>query len=167
MAYNKNNFPAGQPQAGEKVTVFSKLSYSSDVLTIQSVDTSAGIIKFTNPATYEIGAGSRYFISGNKTLLDRPGEWSFDKSSHVLSYKPPAGFDGKGAVVSGAMSLMTISGASNVTVKGLTFSDAGTDRYHPAGYLNTAAILVEGSNNIVLTDNRFVNVAKGVSVHDE
>jgi parallel beta-helix repeat protein len=166
MAYNKGNFPAGQqPKPGEKVTVFSKLGYSSDVLTIQSVDTSAGIIKFANPASYEIAAGSRYFISGDKSLLDRPGEWSFDKSSHLLSYKAPAGFDGKDAVASGSMSLMTISNASNVTVKGLTFSDAGTDAYS-AG-INTAAIWLNGSNDITLADNRFVNVAKGISLQNK
>jgi parallel beta-helix repeat protein len=163
MAYNKADFPGGQPMVGEKVTVFSQLGYSSDVLTIASVDTNAGIIRFAEEATYDIGSGSRYFVSGSQPRLDQAGEWWFDKASHTLYYKAPAGFDGSDAVVSSDMTLVNVQNASNIAIKGLTFSDAATRE--ATDDIDTAAIKVSGSSsNITLDGNHFVNVAKGVLV---
>lgn len=165
MAYNPGDFHNGQPAAGEKVTVFSQLGYSSDVLTIANVDSSAGLIKFTSPASYDIGSGSRYFISGAQPLLDSPGEWWFDSNSHTLYYKAPAGFDGSNAVVSNGHDLIDIQNASNVTIKGLAFTDVPTDA--PSSDFTTSAIHVQGdSSHVTLDGNSYVNVAKGVVVDD-
>jgi parallel beta-helix repeat protein len=165
MAYNPGDFHNGQPTAGEKVTVFSQLGYSSDVLTIADVDSSAGLIKFTSPASYDIGSGSRYFISGAQPLLDNPGEWWFDSSSHTLYYKAPAGFDGSNAVVANGHDLIDIQNASNVAIKGLGFTDNPTDA--SSSDFTTSAIHVQGdSNHITLDGNSYTNVAKGVVVDD-
>jgi parallel beta-helix repeat protein len=164
MAYNKADFPGGQPMAGEKVTVFSQLGYSSDVLTVASVDTAAGIIKFAEPASYDIGSGSRYFVAGAKPLLDSVGEWWFDKPAHTLYYKPAVSFDGSKAVVSSELSLIDINGASNVTVKGLSFSDAATRA--SSDDISTAAIKLTNSDHITLDNNHFLNVAKGIAVQE-
>ena len=100
-----------------------------------------------------MGAGSRYFVSGAQPLLDQPGEWYFNQSTHTLYYHPPAGFTGSGAVVSGNTSLINISNAHNVTIHGLSFSDAGTNA--AVDYITTAAININSSTGVVVDGNTF------------
>ena len=107
-----------------------------------------------------MGAGSRYFVSGAQPLLDQPGEWYFNQSTHTLYYHPPAGFTGSGAVASGNTSLINISNAHNVTIHGLSFSDAGTNA--AVDSITTAAVNINSSTGVVIDGNKFANVAQGV-----
>ena len=128
MAYNPADFSASQqPTVGEKVTVFDAADWSSNVLTIAAVDTRAHVVTFDQPDWFNIGPGSRYFISGSQVRLDQSNEWYFNQATQTLYYHPPAGFTGSGAVVSGNTNLINISNAHNVTIQGLSFSDAGTN----------------------------------------
>ncbi len=103
MAYNPTDFPAGQqPAVGQTVTVFDAHNWSNGVLKIAAVDTTAHVITFDGALAYFIGPGSRYFIAGAKEFLGHPGEWYFDQTTGNLYLKPPQGFKGTGAVVSGA-----------------------------------------------------------------
>jgi parallel beta-helix repeat protein len=163
MAYNKADFGQGQLAPGMKVTVFSDEGYSSDFLTIKSVDTNAGVMTFAEPATYEIGTHSRFFVSNAKGALDRTGEWYFDKSAKTLYYKAPSGFDGTGAVAAGGdTSLITTEGAKNVSISGLTFTNATTTEQ--TDDVGTAALDIRDSSGILATGNTFVNDAKGVRI---
>ena len=166
MAYNKADFPSGQPVVGEKVNVFTQSGYSCDVLTIASVDTTNGVVTFTGTASGNIGSGSRYFISGNSALLDQPGEWWFDKASQTMSYRPPAGFTGAGAVASGGdHSIFSITGATNVTIQGMNFTDVATTASIADNA--TAAVYMTNSSGITVSGNTFTNVAKGVYLDDQ
>ncbi len=161
LAYNPADFPAGQqPVVGDKVTVYDAADWSSSVLTIGAVDTTTHVITFNQWDWFNIGAGSRYFISGSQVRLDQPGEWYFNQATHTLYYKAPAGFSGDGAVVSGNTTLLNISNAQNVTIEGLKFSDAATNA--SVDYITTAAINVSSSNGVVIDGNDFKNVAQGV-----
>ena len=163
MAYNKADFAAGQLVAGEKITVFSNDGYSSDYLTIKSVDTSKGVITFDQPATYEIGTNSRFFVSGSMGALDQTGEYYFDKGSQTIYYKAPAGFNGTGAVAAGGdTNLITVNGAQNITISGLTLTNATTTA--ETDDINTAAVNIQNSTGIVVNGNHFLNDAKGVLV---
>lgn len=165
LAYNKADFPAGAPVAGEKITVFDQYGFESDVLTIASVDSQNGIIQFTDPSSYPIGTGSRYYISGSASLIDQPGEWSFDPATQTLSYLPPAGFDGTGGVAAGGdQTLIAINGATNVTISGLTFSDVATSS--TSGALSTAAITAINASSDTIDGNTFHNVSEGVLMDD-
>jgi parallel beta-helix repeat protein len=161
LAYNPADFPAGQqPVVGDKVTVYDAGDWSSSVLTIGAVDTTTHVITFNQWDWFNIGPGSRYFVSGSQAKLDQPGEWYFNQASHTLYYKAPAGFTGSGAVVSGDMSLLNIANAQNVTIQGLKFSDAATNA--SVDYITTAAINVSSSSGVVIDGNDFKNVAQGV-----
>ena len=163
IAYNPADFPAGQPPtAGEKVTIFDSGDWSSSQLTIAAVDTSAHIITFAQSNWFYMGAGSRYFVSGAQPLLDQPGEWYFNQATHTLYYHPPAGFTGSDAVVSGNLSLINIANAQNVTIHGLSFSDAATNA--AVDYITTAAININSSTGVVVDGNTFSNVAQGVFI---
>ena len=165
MAYNPADFPSGQPPTvGEHVTIFPANGWSA-VLTITNVDTTAGVISFNQPVPYDIGPGSRYFISDSQALLDQPGEWYFNKATQTLYYDPTAGFNGGGAVVSGDLggsSLINVSNAQNITIRGIGFSDVATQA--ETSDFSTAAININSSSGITIDGNQFANVAQGVSV---
>ena len=164
LAYNPADFPIGQdPTVGQQATVFDANNWSNSVLKIAAVDTTSHVITFDGAATYYIGPGSRYFISGSKPLLERPGEWYLDHATGILYFNPPSGFNGAGAVVSGHLSLIDISHAENITISGLTFSDAATNAQNEA-WINTAAVNVNASVGISITGNHFINVARGVHI---
>ena len=163
LAYDKAAFPAGSLAAGEKVVVVDANSYSSDVLTIKSVNTATGVMTFTTASDYEHGPGARFYVEGGSSNLDKPGEWSFDKASQTLRYVAPAGFNGANAVVSGqAGDLVSVTGASNVAFKGITFNNVGTD----SGYGDAvpAAVDVIGSSGVRIENSTFSNVASGVII---
>ena len=164
LAYNPADFPIGQnPTVGQQATVFDANNWSNNVLKIAAVDTTSHVITFDGAATYYIGPGSRYFISGSKPLLEQPGEWYFDHATGILYFNPPSGFNGAGAVVSGNLNLIDISHAENITISGLTFSDAATNAQNEA-LINTAAVNVNASTGISITSNHFINVARGVHI---
>jgi len=163
MAYKPSDFPAGmQPAAGEQVTVFTAQGYSSDVLTIKSVNTSTGVLTFDQPADYAIGPGSRYFISGAQSMLT-PSSWYFNPSTQTIYYDAPAGFDGSNATVAGGdQTLVNLNGANNVTLQGLTFNDTTTT----AATVNVtnAAVVLNSSTGAVVDSDTFTNVSQGVLV---
>src|SRR5262245_4131065 len=149
IAYNPADFPAGQPPTvGEKVSIFDAADWSSNLLTISAVDTSQHIITFAESSWFNLGAGSRYFVSGAQPLLDQPGEWYFNQATQTLYYRPPAGFDGSGAVVSGNTSILNISNAQNITIHGLSFADAATNA--AVDYITTAAVTIDSSTGVVV-----------------
>lgn len=161
MAYTLTDFSAGPPVVGEQVTVFTQNGYASDVLTISAVDTVGGIITFVETASYGIGPGSRYYVSGPLALLDQAGEWSFNPTSQILSYLPITGFTGTGAVASGGnQSLFSINGATNVTIQGLTLTNVATTAY--ASFDATPAIYMINASYITVNSNTFTNVAEGL-----
>lgn len=164
MAYDTTKLGAAQVVPGGRVTVFSDQGYSADVLTIASVDTAAGIIRFVGEADYPIGANSRFYVSGGKPQLDRTGEWWFDKTSQTLSFKAPAGFDGSAVAAGGDTTLIQIEGASNITLKGLAFANTTTTAQNNDS--SSAAVVITGSNTVTVEGNSFTNVAKGVLIDE-
>ena len=163
LAYDKAVFPAGSLVAGEKVVVVDANSYSSDVLTIKSVNTATRVMTFTTMSDYKHGPGARFYVEGRSAHLDKPGEWSFDKASQTLRYMAPAGFNGANDVVSGqAGDLVSVTGASNVAFKGITFNNVGTNSDY--GDAVPAAVDVIGSSGVRIENSTFSNVASGVII---
>ena len=67
-----------------------------------------------------------FFFENAKELLDQPGEWFFDSAASSIYYKPRAGESMSTATVIRPTlgdngPLFTISDATNLTIKGLTF----------------------------------------------
>ncbi|WP_158673304.1 right-handed parallel beta-helix repeat-containing protein [Bosea sp. FBZP-16] len=160
MAFDPSDYPDGeQPKAGDTVTVYTENGYASEVLTIASVE--GNVMTFTTEANYDLGAASRYYVS--QDTPDNVGEWSYDAETQTISYKAPDGFTGEGGVVSGDHSIISIDGADNVTVKGITFTDTASSSGDPT----TAAIEVNDANGVVIDGNQFVNVGVGVALHGD
>ena len=119
-----------------------------------------GVITFDTPADYPLGAETRYFVEGGKVHLDQPGEWWFDKASQTVNFKAPPGFDGTGVVASGDHALISLEGANGVSVSGFTLTDVGSAGHNSD--LTEAGIVVQGSHDIAITGNLFVNLQQGV-----
>jgi parallel beta-helix repeat protein len=161
IAYNPADWPNGPPAAGEQVDVFSQYGYASNVLTIGSVNTQTRVITFTTDASYPLGVGSRYSVTGSTAFLNQTGTWSFNSSTKTLYYLPPAGFTGAGAVASGGnTSLFSINGASNVTIQGLTLTNVASTA--SASWGATPAIYLQNASGGTITGDTFTNDAEGV-----
>lgn len=160
MAFDPSDYPDGeQPKAGDKVTVFTENGYSSEVLTVASVQ--GNVMTFTTEANYDLGAASRYFVS--QDTPDNVGEWSYDAETQTISYKAPDGFTGEGGVVSGDHSIFVVDGADNITFKDLTFTDTASKSGDPT----TAAIEAHDATGLVIEGNHFTNVGVGVALHGD
>ena len=165
MAFDPDDVSAAQLKPGAEVHVFAGVSWANNTLTVQSVDRVHNIVTFTSAADYDLTAASRYFVQGDKILLDKPGEWFFDTATRTMHFKAPPGFDGTGAIAAGDDSVFDIDGASNITISGFTISDAATDA--TSSNIYSAGVTLRDSQNIIITDNTFINLAKGVRAAED
>ena len=164
MAYDPSDFSAGRaPLVGQKITLFDAHNWTSNVVGISAIDTIAHVMTFDSAVNYYIGPGSRYFISGSRSLLDQLGEWYFDQASSTLYFRPQAGFTGAGAVISANSAIINISDAENITIKGLSLSDAATNAVSDTQIAN-AAVRINSSSGIAVVGNHFTNVVQGVRI---
>ncbi|MBB6049677.1 right-handed parallel beta-helix repeat-containing protein [Armatimonas rosea] len=71
-----------------------------------------------------IGKGKRYRLVNVKEALDTPGEWYWDRDDKTLTYlsKPGENPNKRGVFVPRLTSLLTIDGATDITLSGLTFA---------------------------------------------
>ena len=107
-----------------------------------------------------MGSGSRYFVSGAQPLLDQPGEWYFNQSTHTLYYHPPAGFTGSGAVVPGTRTSSIFPMPITSRFKVLVFPMPAPTRL--VDFITTAAVNINSSTGVVVDGYKFANVAQGV-----
>lgn len=83
---------------------------------------------------------NRFWIENAPEALDQPREWIFDPQSKTLRLIPPAGIDPNTAVVTvpRLTSLVEIDGASDITLRGLTFAECDVP-VPPQGDIDTQA----------------------------
>lgn len=99
------------------------------VVGVKSVDREQGKITLSGNTSYEMKVGDRYFIQNLLEELDAPGEWYLDRDKAVLYFWPPVEEKGvapalrdiDGQVTAPVLqSVVTVKGASNVTLRGVT-----------------------------------------------
>jgi parallel beta-helix repeat protein len=89
---------------------------------VKSIDTARReIITYPPHGVYGYSKGKRYYAFNILEELDEPGEWYLDRKSGVIYFWPPAPLGrGEAAVSLLEEPLITLDGASNVTLRGLT-----------------------------------------------
>ncbi|MBL7132632.1 MAG: right-handed parallel beta-helix repeat-containing protein [Phycisphaerae bacterium] len=93
-----------------------------DVLKVAKLDAQKRRITFTTPHTYGLRSGRRYAALNLLEEIDSPGEWVLDRTSGVLYLYPPGAMaKARIAVSMLAEPMVTLKGASHVTLRGLTF----------------------------------------------
>ncbi|HZG56690.1 PA14 domain-containing protein [Paenibacillus sp.] len=63
-------------------------NWFNQLATVQSVDYVSRTVTLDQNAAFELGRGSRYYMTGAIELLDQPGEWYLDKTAGVVYYYP-------------------------------------------------------------------------------
>lgn len=66
-------------------------NWFSETIPISEASAKTRRIVFARPATWGIGAGSRYFLQGSLAFLREPGQFHFDEAAGMLYYRPVSG----------------------------------------------------------------------------
>lgn len=115
---------------------------------IESIDPAKKLVTLAKPH-HSFGYRKGQWFYGFNLLceIDQPGEWYLDRDAGTLYFWPPADI-GKGcATVSVLSNLVTMTGVSHVTLRGLTFEAARND-----------AILMKGCTNSLIAGCTIRNV---------
>ncbi|MCE5269382.1 MAG: right-handed parallel beta-helix repeat-containing protein, partial [Planctomycetaceae bacterium] len=87
---------------------------------VESIDTAKRVISIKPPYhSYGYRKGQWYYALNLLSELDSPGEWYLDRPSGILYFWPPAPLDQGKTLVSVLPSIVTIKGASHVTIERL------------------------------------------------
>ena len=92
---------------------------------IRAVTTNDNVVRLSgDAASHTHESGARYFVENTADSLDAPGEWRLDRRQSLVSYRPLAGEKLASAEIIAPRldELLIIKGASNVVLRGLTFS---------------------------------------------
>jgi len=111
------------------IRLFLYHSWTASLHWLDSVDEENGIVRFTNPCGWPVGwweKQQRYHLEHVREGLDAPGEWYLDRATGVLEYFPMPGENMNGVeVVAPVLTrLVTIEGAHDLTLRGLSFQHA-------------------------------------------
>lgn len=165
LSFDKSVFAANQLVAGEKVVLITADGYTARVVTVAAVNYAAGVMTFKEQTDQPIGPGARFYVEGSRSLLDKLGEWWFDKSTKTISFVAPTGFTGAGTVAAGGNSdLIDITGATGIKLSGLSFANSATN----AGNVidTSTAVNITNGSGITVENGTFRNLDEGVRVGD-
>ncbi len=144
-------------QPGAKVQVFDRERLTDDILTIESVDFATHTVHLASDTWYPLRNGSTFRLLNNAAFLRNAGEfgWSADDGRLYVKPQDPAGFEQAGVVAARTGTLIDISGATGVTLQGLTFADTTW---------NGTAVRLTNATGVRIGNNRFLNVGTALSL---
>ena len=105
-------------------------------------------------------SGWRYLIFNNMALLDIPGECvcnEIGEGQARFSYIPPTGeeFENLPVVVSQINPVVSVYNVTDLLLEGITFQHASSGGFSNLDYGNAAALKIERSNGVMITDCKF------------
>ena len=104
-----------------QVVIFPRTNYWNDTLRIKSRDLESHTV-VTEPASFAIRPGDRYYFQGAVEDLDSPGEWYFDQAACKLYFYPRTSIAGSNLVVPTARNIIRFQpGTHDVVLKGISF----------------------------------------------
>jgi len=120
----QQNLPAGAPGAGALVHVRTN-SWALETRRVTALQ--AGKLVFDRPTDYVTQPGWGYFLTGERWMVDSPGEWHHDPASQQLSAMWPAGGEARGTVHATVLTAgADLRGLAHITLRGLTIRRVGT-----------------------------------------
>jgi hypothetical protein len=124
---------------------------------VEAIDAERKVMTLAKPH-HSFGYRKGQWFYGYNLLceIDQPGEWYLDRDAGTLYFWPPSAIEKGRAVVSVLSNLVTMTSASHVTLRGLTFEAARND-----------AIILKGCTNSLIAGCTIRNVGSwAVSVGD-
>lgn len=95
FGFNAGDIPAGLTAGDSGLQTYiwpggpsGDWNWHTNIIDISTIDYENNTVTLGSGSTYEMGAGSRYFVQGSLDLLDIPGEFYLDKTAGVLYYWP-------------------------------------------------------------------------------
>lgn len=132
---------------------------------IGRIDAARGTVHFTGQtigkeAYQALGKGKRFRVVNVKEALDTPGEWYWDRTEQTLTYlsKPGENPNKLGGFVPRLTTLLTIDGATDLTLSGLTFAHSAWlcppegNSFYQAEVNIPDAVMVSRSARVVFED---------------
>ena len=144
-------------QPGTMVQTFDTERLSDNIVGVASTDAGSRTINFTQSAKYALRSGGTYRLLNDDAFIRDAGEFAWQAETGRLVVKPqdPGTLLSQGAVVARLGTLLSLNGASGVTLQGLTFADTAWD--------GSALTLTNASGNSI-AGNRFVNTGTGMTL---
>ena len=147
-------------------------------LPITAVEEASRSVKFGQKSVFVLQKDDLYWVEGNASFLDQPGEWHFDRATGVLSYVPRDGEDmaKAEAIVPAVAQVLRLEGKpesgsfiGHVTFRGLGFShcdwgqgwpghDAKASGFSQAASGVPAAVHADGARHCVFDACDFSHV---------
>jgi hypothetical protein len=91
---------------------------------IRAIDANDVVRLSGDAASHTHESGARYFVENTADSLDAPGEWHLDRRTWLVRYRPLPGetLEAAEIIAPRVDALVVIKGASNMVLRGLTFS---------------------------------------------
>jgi len=103
-----------------QVSIWPNYNWWQTIVDVAAIDRDESIITLAKEMPYTIEPGRRYFYQNLFEELDAPGEWYADRRTGILYFWPPEPIDAGDVIVPTTDTVVKMSGASHVTVRGLT-----------------------------------------------
>ena len=153
--FNPGDLPVFSSTAGLYVTVYQQNGWQSYSVPVASINYTTDTITLGTSVGGAIDEGSRYYIYNADSQLNATNEWYGNSTSNSISLDAPAGFTGSGVTIGSLTNIISINGASNVTIAGLTLEDTTT---------TGSAIRDTSGTNITIAGNTIDNVGNGITL---
>jgi hypothetical protein len=124
-----------------QVHIWPRYDWRDDFCGIERVDADNGIVHLSDNTSYTIAAGRRYSVRGVLSELDVPGEWYYDRDAGAIYFMPPQAIEPGDVEVSVLDQIVSIDGASNLVIRGVTFEHA---RDVAVEITNSSDVLIAG-----------------------
>lgn len=142
---------------GLVVQTFDTERLRDDITAVRAIDAKTNTVTLDADASYALRAGGTYRVLNDAGLIRDAGEFGWRASDGTLVVKPADAAEllADGAVVARLGTLIATKDASNLTIAGLTFSDATHDG---------AALSMTGGHGNAVGGNHFVNVGTAIAL---
>lgn len=156
IRYHEGDISSADVTSGTLIQVMDVERLGDSLTGIASIDDTTNTITLKTAASLPFADGTTYKLLNNPAFVDQAGEFAWDSTNSRLVYKPvdAATFVKDGVEVPRLGTLVSLTGASDVTIQGLTFSNTTT---------GGDALKLSGSSGNHIGDNSFVNV--GTAIH--
>ncbi|WP_395453993.1 right-handed parallel beta-helix repeat-containing protein (plasmid) [Azospirillum melinis] len=144
-------------QPGTMVQTFDTERLSDNIVGVASIDAGSRTVNFTQAAKYALRSGGTYRLLNDDAFIRDAGEfaWSAETGRLVVKPQDPGTLLSQGAVVARLGTLLSLNGASGVTLQGLTFADTSWDG---------SALTLTNAHANSIAGNRFVNVGTAMTL---
>lgn len=104
--------------------IFPRYNWWNNIVPVASADNDTGRVTLTKDCSYPVRALDRFYFQNALEELDAPGEWYLDKRTWTLYFWPEEPLAGRPVFAPKVRTIIEATGASRVTIRGLTLECA-------------------------------------------